>query len=176
MVFETERILIRNLTESDFEAFHDMQSNPRVMAFTTGKGMTYAENRKDLREVIQAYRRPGNNFWVWALERKTDGELLGTGALIVNDSGEDEIGFRFREKFWGRGYGKEITAGLIRHGFESMGIKKIVAYVDKANEASVKILERNMTFEKEFYNEEMKCTDRKYQVENPKSSHLSENS
>ena len=31
MIFETERLLIRNLKLSDLNAFHEMESNPKVV-------------------------------------------------------------------------------------------------------------------------------------------------
>lgn len=167
MIFETERLIIRQLTPNDLEGFHDMQGNPKVMRHVGGKAMSLEENQQDLQEVINAYTTPNNNFWVWAVVRKPDGELLGTCALIVNEEKEDEIGFRFREKFWGHGYGQEISSALIQYGLTKMQKKTIVAYVDKANLASVKILEKEMNFEKEFYNEQEKCVDRKYIIGSP---------
>ena len=169
MVFETERLVVRLLAETDLTGFYDMHSNPKVMQFTSGKVTSLAENKEDLQKVIQAYSAPANNFWIWAVERKNDGAFVGTTALIENEEGENEIGYRLREKYWGNGYGKEVAAGLIRHGFEGMGFKTLVAYVFTENHASVSILERNMVLEKEFYNKEAKCMDRKYRVHAPLS-------
>ncbi|PHN04220.1 GNAT family N-acetyltransferase [Flavilitoribacter nigricans] len=162
MIFETERLIIRELDPADIEAFHDMQGNPRVMRHVGGKAMSLEENQTDLKEVIDAYSKPDNDFWVWAVIRKTDHEFLGTCALIVNDEQENEIGFRFREKYWGNGYGQEVTVALLRYGLQALAKVSIVAYVDKENTASVKILERNMDFVKEFFNDAENCVDRKY--------------
>lgn len=162
IIFSTKRLTVRALTLDDLHGFHDMQGNPRVMQHVGGRAFTLEENHKDLQDVIEAYGRADNDFWVWAVVRKTDGAFAGTCALIVNDRGEDEIGYRFREKYWGMGYGREICRSLLQYGFEAMHKTAIVAYVDKANRASVRILEQTMTFEKEFYNEEEGCVDRKY--------------
>lgn len=162
MIFETARLVIRPLTIDDLEEFHDMQSNPKVMQHVGGKALSWEENRQDLQEVIEAYAKPNNTFWVWAIMSKADQVLVGTCALVFNDKGENEIGFRFREKFWGQGFGREVTEALLRYGLESMHLGSIVAYVDKENIASVKILEKCMNFNQEFYNEQEKCVDRKY--------------
>lgn len=132
------------------------------MRHVGGKAMSLEENREDLKRVMDAYTTPENGFWVWAVLRKPDGIFLGTCALVVNEDGENEIGFRFQEKHWGRGYGRDVSRSLLRYGLEKMKLKSIVAYVDKENTASVKILEGTMDFEEEFYNEQEKCVDRKY--------------
>lgn len=172
MVFETQRLIIRGLTSADLEGFHKLQSNPNVMRYTGGNTITsLAENEQELHKLIAAYSSPGNDFWVWAVIRKTNDEFLGTCALIANDEGEKEIGYRFREQHWGNGYGSEVTTAVIEYGFEKRDLKKIAAYVYTANQASVRILERHMSLEKEFFNEAAQCLDRKYVVyaENPNS-------
>jgi RimJ/RimL family protein N-acetyltransferase len=161
-IFETDRLYVRPLTPDDLEGFHEMQGNPKVMRHVGGKAMTLEENREDLLSVIQAYSRPENDFWVWAIAQRSDTAFVGTCALIVNEEGEHEIGFRFLERHWGKGYGREITAALLLYGINRLQLNEIVAYVDKENTASVRILEQTMGFEKEFYNEKEKCTDRKY--------------
>lgn len=162
MIFETERLIVRKLVPGDLPDFHDMQGNPRVMQYVGGKAMSLEENRKDLQDVIDSYTKPDNDFWVWAVLNRTKNELLGTCALIRNESDEREIGFRFREKYWRKGYGREICRALLQYGLEKMKVGTIVAYVDKNNGGSVKILEQCMEFVKEFYNEQEKCVDRKY--------------
>lgn len=162
MIFETPRILVRALRTSDLNDFNDLQSNPRVMQFTSGEAMSLEENRAELQKLILAYSQQDNTFWVWAMEHKAEASLIGTCALILNEADEYEIGFRIREKYWGRGLGKEVAAPLLQHGFQAMGLEKIYGYVDKENVASMKILERFMTFEKEYFNEHYRCIDRKY--------------
>ena len=162
MIFETDRLLVRRLSERDLDGFHDMQSNPEVMRHVGGRAMTLEENVTDLRSLIAAYTTPKNDFWVWAVERRSDGAFLGTCALVVNGQDEHEIGFRFREKFWGNGYGKELIPALLQYGLTKMDLRRLVAYVDRDNAGSVRILERYMSFEMEFYNDKEKCIDRKY--------------
>ena len=48
MVFETDRTQVRELRESDFEPFHEMQSDEVVMRYTTGEPLDAAENRRQL--------------------------------------------------------------------------------------------------------------------------------
>jgi [ribosomal protein S5]-alanine N-acetyltransferase len=164
-LFQTSRLSVRLLRAEDFEPFHEMQSNPEVMRYTTGRPLSKEENRQELARLIQRYAEPGNDFWVWAVIRKEDGAFAGTCALICNEQGEREIGYRFLQKYWGQGYGLEITQGLIDYAFGPGGVECLVAYVYKDNAASVSILERSrFRLVKEFFNEAENCLDRRYEV------------
>ena len=142
MIFETNRLSVRNLKHSDFEAFHEMQSDDAVMRYTTGQGHDEAENRRQLTECIDYYSKPNNDFWVWAIVRKSDQQFLGTCAIVPNEN-RAEIGYRLLGRFFGKGYGQEICDGLIEYGIHGQKLPEIVAYVDIRNIASVKILDRS---------------------------------
>lgn len=166
MLFKTERLYARELRKSDLPLFHRMQNDHAVMRYVGGKTYTLEENTKDLERVMKFYQKPGNDFWVWAIAGVEDHRFIGTCALVKNENEEYEIGFRLLKEEWQKGYGKEITNGLIRYGFEEMKLDKIVAYVNKNNVASVKILDSTFRFIKEFYNDEEDCIDRYYQISN----------
>ncbi|MEO1262351.1 MAG: GNAT family N-acetyltransferase [Bacteroidota bacterium] len=147
MIFETPRLIVRNLESADFSPFYQMQGNPNVMRYTTGRPDTEKEARNSLKKCMDHYALPDNDFWVWAIERKTDGAFVGTAAIVE----ENEIGYRFLEKYWGNGYGQEIADGLIAHAIHKMSAKKVIAYVEPENIGSVKILERSkLNFIKEY--------------------------
>ena len=90
--------------------------------------------------------------------------MIGLAAILTNDEEDWELGYRFRVKYWGKGYGTEIARGTVRYCFEVLGYDKITADVDIENIASKKILEKLMKLKKEFYNEEDKCLDQRYEL------------
>ncbi|MEM7783141.1 MAG: GNAT family N-acetyltransferase [Planctomycetota bacterium] len=154
MIFETERLHVRKLRSSDFDDFHQMQSNLEVMRYTSGIAYTADQNRDQLEDCIRKYSDPNNEFWVWAIIRKRDQQFVGTCAIVPSQQGP-EIGYRFLENWFGNGYGHEICDGLILYAIESLGLTKIVAYVDEQNLASVKILDKSQL---EFLREEVNET------------------
>ncbi|NER14141.1 GNAT family N-acetyltransferase [Leptobacterium flavescens] len=165
MIFETERLSVRLLKETDIGSFHELQSDPEVMRYVGGKPMSLDENKKDLRHVINCYTREGNEFRVWGVFTN-DGAFVGTCALIKNKYEEYEIGYRFIKRYWGNAYGIEITRGLINYAFHKLNIDILVAYVDRENKGSVRILDSLFNFTDEFWNEEDNCWDRKYCLKN----------
>ena len=53
-----------------------------------------------------------------------------------------EIGYRFIQKHWGKGYGTESSKAFIEYGFKEMKIDTIYGYADSGNLSSRKILEK----------------------------------
>ena len=165
-IFETLSFTIRELHTNDIAPYHLMQGNIRVMQYAAGKANTLEEDQADLRKVIAHYSQTNNQFWVWAVERKSDNALVGTCALVGNSKGTYEIGYRFLEQYWNLGYGKEVCNDLIDYAFCQEEVTSLIAYVDVKNIGSVKILEQSkLGFVEETYNKELGSTDRYYLME-----------
>ncbi len=142
MITSTSRLIVRQLEESDFAPFHEMQSDEEVMRYTTGKGLDANENLGQLRDCIARYKIPCNDFWVWAITRKLDDKFIGTCAIVESEN-RSEIGYRLLRRYFGNGYGQEICDGVIDYGISVLQLTEIIAFVDVRNAASRKILDRS---------------------------------
>jgi len=167
MIFPTERLTIRLLKITDLESFYDMHRNPKVMQYVTGDVEDIDAARKNLQFCIDCYAKPDNDFWIYAIDEKSTGEFIGTLAIIKTEKGEDEIGYRFREKFWGKGFATETMKGAIDYCFNELKYESLYTVADVKNVASIKILEKFFTFQREYFNEKEQCTDREYRLKNP---------
>ena len=164
IIFETQRLIVRKLLLSDLQPFHEMQSNINVMQYVRVKEMTFEENTKELTELIEKYAHIENDFWIYAIEKKLDHKFVGTCALIKDSNKEDEIGYRFLEKYWKLGYGLEICKGIINY-CSLVGMPKLIAYVADDNNASIKIVEScYFQFVKKVYDPTLKITETKYEL------------
>ena len=149
---------------SDLEPFHEMQSNINMMQYVRVKEMTFEQNTKELAELIGKYAHIENDFWIYAIEKKLDYKFVGTCALIKDFNKEDEIGYRFLEKYWKLGYGLEICKGIINY-CSLVGMPKLIAYVADENNASIKIVEScYFQFVKKVYDPTLKITETKYEL------------
>ena len=162
-IFETERLIIRNLIESDADDYFDMMGNAKVMSLVPREVMSRKESDDHLNNIIGKDQSLSISK-VWGIERKDINEFIGLCAFLKNNENEDEIGYRLREKHWRKGFGTEIAKCLIQFGFDHFDMEKITADVAVENTNSVKILEKFMVQTKEFYNEDDKCIDRRYEI------------
>lgn len=163
MIFETKRLIIRQFEYSDDAHFFDMMGNPNVMNQIPLKALTKEDSENKLREIINLYK-VNSEKKIWAIDLKSKLEMIGLCGLIINDENENEIAYRFREKYWKQGYGTEIAKGLIKFGFEKLHFDLITGDSYIHNIGSTKILKKFMFFDKEFYNEKDECVDRRYKL------------
>ncbi len=164
MIFETERFFIRKLKPTDIAPFHKMNANKKVMMYTDSSIKTYDDDVLDLADLISKYDKPNNRFWVWAVIRKKDDTFLGSVALIDYDTTNDEVGFRFLEKYWNNGYGFEAMEGLLKYA-KAENYKTLIGEVYAKNIASEKILKKlGFTLQKEDICERTGFLDRLYKI------------
>jgi len=164
MIFETKRLLIRKLQVVDIEPFYELESNPKVLQYATGEPKNLEESKEDLKQLIVRYTNKKNDFWIYAIERKSDNEFVGTVALVKDEEGNDEIGYRFIERYWGNGFATELCEGLIQY-CKSVGMKKLIGCVVDENIASAKILERfNFVAIEKFISDDIGLPETKYEL------------
>jgi cysteine desulfurase family protein (TIGR01976 family) len=146
---ETERLVLRRLTEDDLDHLVELDGDPAVMRYLNGGQPTP-------REVIQSeilprflgYYERYDGFGVWAAVEKSSGDFLGWFSLRPADgeSGDsaDEVhlGYRLRQAAWGKGYATEGARALIRKAFMELGACRVVASTYEENRASRRVMEK----------------------------------
>lgn len=145
-VAETERLRFENWTAERWREFARVTNTPAVMRWLGG--VSSAEQLNAAFERLQGYtRNHGHTFW--AVERKSDGALLGfcglkranaPGAEPLHD--EMEIGWRLREDGWGQGYAKEAATESLDLAFDRFGAERVVALTAQGNAPSQGLMVR----------------------------------
>ncbi len=164
MIFKTQRLTIRPFHLLDLELLYDIMSNPIVMDALPRPIKTKEETEETLNQFIQLEKTTETKWW--CITEVENDHLIGLCGFKQNEKNEAEIGYCLNEQFWGKGYGTEVVEDLIKYGFNQLQLPKITADVTKTNDKSVKILEKFMKLEKEFYNESDQCMDCRYFVDN----------
>jgi RimJ/RimL family protein N-acetyltransferase len=138
----TERLALRRFTSDDLDWLAALYADHEV-ARHIGGIRTREQTADMLRSrVIDYYdAHPGMGTWV-TMERAT-GERVGFH-LLNNIQGETiiQVGFALVRSAWGRGYGTEMAAAVLRHGFVTLGLERIAAIANLDNVASQHVLEK----------------------------------
>lgn len=76
------------------------------------------------------------------MERRADGRLVGTVLLFKHDEGSAriELGYVVGREHWRQGYATEALRAVCAHAFGALGVRRIEAEVNPANEASNAVL------------------------------------
>ncbi|MDX1447031.1 GNAT family N-acetyltransferase [Lishizhenia sp.] len=157
------RLEIKTLAEKDFNFFVELVSAPEIVnpvPHLPWSEEKIATNFKKFSSPSQKGNREEPR--VWGVFEKGKEELIGLCALLSNDENQPEIGYRFRQKYWGNGYATEVTEYLIQYAFEELQLDIITADVNIKNTSSVKVLEKFFTPDREFDNLKENCRDRRY--------------
>ncbi len=138
--FESERLIFREWFDADVPAFHRICSDPRVMEFV-GDGRTWGIERTErfICHATESLRESG--FCQWPLIHKADAALIGYCGFLQTGDGP-EIGWRLAPEYWGRGLATEAARVALDHGFQELGFQRVVATVQSANEASIRVIQK----------------------------------
>lgn len=110
------------------------------------------ESLEEMARMIQGradnYKKFGYGRWPTFLK---DGmQFVGwAGLAYLPEFEEIDIGYRFKPEFWGRGIATEVSLTILKYGFETLQLKRIIAIAMKENKASIRVMQKvGMKFEK----------------------------
>jgi len=149
-IAETERLILRELTPEDAEHFFNLNQNPNVIKYTGDSSFTSVEEARNFLKNYKDYER--NGYGRWAVVDKSDHTFLGwCGLKYHEETRETDIGFRFFEEYWNKGYASESAAASLNYGFEKLNLPKIIGRAMAENTASIRVLQKmGMLFDREF--------------------------
>ena len=147
MLYETERLVVRELADDDAPALYELHRDAEVMRWLAAAPSTGPEEElARLRDWRARAGGPGMGFF-GIVERET-GELVGVQVLKpFDDLPYVDLGWRLRRDRWGRGYATESARGAIGYAFGTLGLAELAATTLPDNARSRAVMERlGMTF------------------------------
>ena len=137
-----EELVLRQWTDADLEPYAAMNADPEVMRYFPAP-LTREETAASLDRLRRGIDERG--WGLWAVE--VNGEFAGfTGLNTPSFSAHFipcvEIGWRFRQEFWGRGLAYRAAIKALQFGFESLKLVEIVAFTTTTNDRSRRLMER----------------------------------
>jgi RimJ/RimL family protein N-acetyltransferase len=155
MKLETQRLILRQFQPEDVLELAPILADPQVMQFSPTGVLSVAQTQAKIENFITAYQEFG--FGKWAVIFKASNTLIGYCGIAIEQidyKTEQEIGYRLDSKFWGQGIATEAAATALQYGFQQFQFPYILGIVERANAASVRVLEKlGMQYKREtiFY-------------------------
>jgi len=149
-LIETERLQLREFDIADAEYLYYLNLNPNVIRYSGDKHFQTIQQAEDFLLNYNDYKI--NGYGRWAVIQKADNKFLGwCGLKYSKKLNETDIGFRFYEEHWNKGFATESAKACIDFGFNRLNIETIVGRAMKKNVYSIKVLEKiGLTYEKDF--------------------------
>lgn len=140
----SERLLLREFNENDWQAVHLYGSDPEVVRYMPWGPNTEEESQRFIRRAITfQLEQPRRHYELAVVLKEEDLLIGGCGIRVSNpDIMEGNIGYCLNRNFWGKGYATEAARTLLTYGFETLNLHRIYATCDPENKASVRVLEK----------------------------------
>jgi RimJ/RimL family protein N-acetyltransferase len=143
-VIATERLILRQWTEADRDAFATILADPEVM-----HDYPAPHTRAEADEKLDRYRAhiAAHGFGKWAVERQADGALLGYVGVahIFRELPVFpglEVGWRLARTAWGVGYASEAASMALSDVFTRTDATEVVSFTAASNSRSQAVMRR----------------------------------
>lgn len=140
-VLETDRLLLRGLSENDAEGIFSILSNENVTRYYGKEAFKNINEAKDFITYFQNKFKENRGFR-WGIELKSTHELIGTIGLDawVSQQRRAQIGYEIHPDYWNQGYALEAVLKIISFGFQSLQLIRVGAIVFPENKPSNRLL------------------------------------
>lgn len=143
---ETPRLVLRRFVPDDAEAMYQgWATDPEVSRWLRWTPHKDIEETRDIIDTwIRGYQDPEQ--YLWAIQRKEDGALLGSlGILRGNDGISPDVfepAYCIARAFWGRGYTTEALQGAMEYFVRITGATQLRCCHAVGNPASGRVMQK----------------------------------
>jgi ribosomal-protein-alanine N-acetyltransferase len=144
LLLETERLILREVKEEDWQSVHEYGSDPEVVRYLTFGPNTEDETKAFISRVLANQKEQPRLSYSCALVIKSTNKLIGICAIHVVsvENREGEIGYGLNRVYWKKGYMTEAARRVVMFGFHELGLHRIYATCEPANTRSYRVMEK----------------------------------
>ncbi len=146
-ILETERLFLRKINNQDIDDLFEMDADPEVHKFIENKPV---KSKEQIAAIVAMLNKQyeENGIARWAVIEKQTNECIGWAGLryfresLNHHKDFYELGYRFKQKHWGKGYATESSKAIIEYGFKNLDIHSIFAITHPENANSINVLKK----------------------------------
>jgi len=143
---ETDRLRLYELSAelaTDATFIFQLLNEPSFLSNIGDRGVHSLEDARAylLKGPVASYLARG--FGLYRVQLRETGESAGLCGLVKRPGLQDvDLGYALLPAFWGRGYAAEAAAAVLADARARLGLSRIVAITDPANQGSIRVLEK----------------------------------
>ena len=151
IIYETERLIIRQWENNDYNDLYEYAKDPNVSKFLSFKPYKTIQEAKDRIKIMRKKYKANNIICPYAIMLKKENKVIGSIDIddySPNAEGIIEIGYIQNANYWGNGYITEALIGMFKFIKKNEIAKRIVCKHDVENIKSGNVMKKaGMTFE-----------------------------
>ena len=153
-LLRTDRLLLVPLADEHFDLEVELDSDPEVLRYITGRARTRDEVAEShARRMGLAAKVDGLGFWMAFRAGGGDsaapaGDFVGLmmlppahGPDEPDDPAVADLGYRLLRRHWRKGLASEASRALLRHAFDTVGQARVIAQTMAVNTGSRAVME-----------------------------------
>ncbi len=143
-ILETERLLLRHLEMGDLIELFRLYSDPEIRRYFPEGTLTIEETKEELEWHMHGHPKYPD-LGLWATVDKGSDKFIGRCGLLpwdIDGQHEIEIAYLLDKAFWHQGLATEAAQGIMRYGFETLELSRLICLIDPGNTASQRVAER----------------------------------
>jgi RimJ/RimL family protein N-acetyltransferase len=137
----TQRLVLVPLEDRHLDLEVELDADPEVLRYITGRARTRDEVAEShAQRMALSGKVDGLGYWIAS---GADGDFVGlmmlppaNGPDQPHDPTVAELGYRLRRRHWRRGFASEASRALLRHAFDTVGQRKVIAQTMAVNAGS----------------------------------------
>ncbi|MEB3215009.1 MAG: GNAT family N-acetyltransferase [Nostocales cyanobacterium 94392] len=142
LIFETQRLLLKPILESDLSTLHSILINPYVRNYLCDDQIL---SLQQVEQMLMESQKLFNEqkFGLWLIETKNQQEIIGFVALwYFFDEKQPQLVYALLPEATKKGYATEAATKILEYCFNSLGYQYILASCDRPNVDSTKVAQR----------------------------------
>ena len=139
---ESERLIFRKFRYSDVTDIRTWLGNPENMQYRFNEPWSDDEISGYLNYAIKYAESENCVSFRYAIVLKSQNKIIGSCELDYTDQDPSEIAWDIHRDYWCKGYGTEVGKTLLKFGFETLKLRRIIATCNTLNIGSWRIMEK----------------------------------
>jgi [ribosomal protein S5]-alanine N-acetyltransferase len=144
MKLESEHLLLREFSLSDWPALNAYTSDPEVVRYMPFGPTTEAQTQEHLSQCLATAAELPRRIYELAVMLRAENHLIGTVTLALDphEWRRSYFSYLLHRQYWGHGYATEAMRTLINFGFRVLQLHRLEDTCDTRNLASARVMEK----------------------------------
>lgn len=147
LYLETDRLILRDFREEDFEGYFKLKSDEKTMYYLQNIQLHSREEAwKDFRQVLADRDSPERQFFYFHMETKDTHEQIGSMGYTVTARAPVgkivNLGYFTYPAFWGKGYTSEALRAVLRYCFTQDDVYRVTTGCLAENRGSERVMQK----------------------------------
>lgn len=144
MHLDSERLLLREFSLSDWPAVNAYTSDPEVVKYLPFGPTTEEQTREHLSQCLAYAVEQPRRIYELAVVLRAENHLIGTATIALHPHERRNASFSYllHRMYWGQGYATEAMRTLFSFGFGDLQLHRLEDTCDTRNLASARVMEK----------------------------------